>query len=41
MYFKIYFYKLKISKDKIINYKVSRPEGLRANYFSIVIYISY
>ena len=37
----IYFYKLRISKDKVITYKVSRLEGLRADYLSTVIYIGY
>jgi len=30
-----------VSKDKVITYKVSRLEGLRANYRSAVIYIGH
>jgi len=41
VYLKIYFHKLRISKDKVITYKVSRLEGLWANHLNIVIYIGY
>jgi len=40
-YFKIYFYKLKISKNKVVIYEVSYPEGLRADYLSVVMYIGH
>jgi hypothetical protein len=41
VYLRIYFYKLRVSKDKVITYKGSHLEGLRANYLSAVVYIGH
>ena len=40
-YLRIYFYKLRVSKNKVITCEVSRLEGLQANYLSVVIYIGH
>jgi hypothetical protein len=41
VYLRIYFRELRVSKDKVITYKVSRLEGLRADYLGTVVYVSH
>jgi len=41
IYFKKYFYKLKVFKNKVITYKVGRLKWLWTNHFGAIIYINY